>query len=255
MLMAGVFSCALFLVFSERSVPLRILPCIPAAVAVVFIILAQCRSGLLAVALSAFVLVLFRLPRKGRIVLFFAMIAACVAAAVCLLFFANKLPALPGSLYHLTNLRGGLDAVSSGRISAWKDYLDAVTWTGIDPATYPIYNPGGEQMVAAHNAPLDFAFRSGAPAGVAWLLLEILSAVYILRRIFGRAPIARSDLFVGMSIISFFVISMIEVTRTMFDFPWAFCYFMSLGPLLFRIRGCHPTTILHPNRSSSVTSD
>ena len=102
-----------------------------------------------------------------------------------------------------------LNAYSSGRIQIWKAYMHQLNWMGNDIKKH-FEIEAGVRNYGAHNTPLEIAYRSGIPAGLLFLLLEVIAGLYMLRYLFGRRRIADYQILYIFAVAGYCVVSMFE---------------------------------------------
>jgi O-antigen ligase len=123
-----------------------------------------------------------------------------------------------------------IDSLSSGRISLWLYCLSMLSIIGHDPQA--LIDATG--LNSAHNIPLDFAFRFGIIVGIAYLCVELMALTNAIRIVFRKKITDASLMFVSLSAIAYFVVSMLEISIMPFEYAVSFCFFIGLGPLMFR---------------------
>lgn len=100
--------------------------------------------------------------------------------------------------------------LTNGRAEIWLQVLQQINLTGHDPDTVLLYY-NGEEMQAAHNSVLDFTFVCGAPAGILWLILELIAAVYAFGFLFGKKEYPEAAALAVMLITGYGIESLLEV--------------------------------------------
>ena len=212
-----------------------------ACLSVFLIILTGTRSPLVAAVAAMIVTGIIALKkqktekkkRPARIKL--AVILGIVIAVVAIMLFLNKTEA--GSLllerlsrFDLSNRT--VNDLFSGRWSIWADTLKNLNFLGHDFRAEPIVYQG-ELMAGVHNIPLDVAYRSGIAAGVFYLLMEVYSLIFIIKKLISKLPVKPEYFFAAISIPAFFIVSMFEWDLRPFTMLYNLCFFISLGVIMF----------------------
>ena len=212
-----------------------IIPAAALGICLQFAWLCKARSSALAILLLLVLWMLLHLKNKDSVkkLLAFILIAAVVCGATAP-FITREAPekaaynSVPIPLVAvakaaegdaLERLQSGDDTgdYTSGRIAAWKEYVKYINITGNDASYYlPIKAIDEESGFSvyyslAHNTPLEVAFRSGIPAGILFLLLELIALWYVIVRLLGRRKnLNRADLFACPAMLAFIIISTVE---------------------------------------------
>lgn len=122
---------------------------------------------------------------------------------------------------------GGLNDFSSGRFTLWKAYLQKLNLWGND-STELLYVNG--KMLAAHNSPLEIAYRSGIPAGTLYLILEICAGVFMIFLLVKKRT-EGWEAFSILSIAAFGIYSFLDVVVLPFDKVTVFLFYCAIMPM------------------------
>jgi hypothetical protein len=131
-----------------------------------------------------------------------------------------------------------LDELSSGRIEIWKAYISAINISGHDESESPKMD-GIYPFTNAHNAPLTFGFQCGVTSGILYLLLIIMSAIYVMWSTFARGVMRSSELFPCLLITFYFFYSLLDPPLFPFDELPVMMYFLAAGAPLFGRDSCN----------------
>ncbi|MCC2864725.1 O-antigen ligase family protein [Ihubacter massiliensis] len=126
-----------------------------------------------------------------------------------------------------------LNSFSTGRLAIYKARIALLNWKGND-ATDSIYAEGYGRNRWSHNTVLEFAYRSGIIAGGLFFLIELLSAIYVFRKLFSREKVLIYQYFVFFAIIGFGIMSLTDVIFTPAADPGVLYYFLAMMPLFCR---------------------
>ncbi|MEE0772752.1 MAG: O-antigen ligase family protein [Anaerovoracaceae bacterium] len=121
-----------------------------------------------------------------------------------------------------------INTFSSGRITIWHTYLSG---TGILGNEADGRTPISDNLtnVAAHNTLFEFSYRSGIVAGLLFMIVEILSGIYILRVLFRRSRNNRpQDYFAAFASIGFIIVSNLQVAYNPLTSIIFFVYSLSM---------------------------
>jgi hypothetical protein len=125
-----------------------------------------------------------------------------------------------------------LSRLSSGRVELWTAYLKSITLSGHSVGESPLF-AGAGAYPNAHNAPLTIGFRCGAIAGILYLLLILLSAWYVIRRVFARGTLRSMELFPCLLIAFYFFYPLLDPPLFPFDELPVLLFFLAVGFPLF----------------------
>jgi hypothetical protein len=124
-----------------------------------------------------------------------------------------------------------LDQLSTGRTAIWREYWRHVTFWGSGEPEKFFVQERTQYYTTAHMAVMEYAFRSGIPCAVLYILFTILSwlkSIRYARRnpadIFALMPLAVSS--------AFLVESMLASTNTPYSEVLTLFYFMVQAPLM-----------------------
>lgn len=123
--------------------------------------------------------------------------------------------------------RGDLDAFSSGRLTVWDAYLQELNVWGND-STQRLYIDG--KQLGAHNSPLEIAYRSGIPAGILYLILEICAGIFIIWLLVKKRP-EGWEVFPILAIAAFGMYSFLDVVVLPFDKVPVFLFYCAIMPM------------------------
>ena len=101
-----------------------------------------------------------------------------------------------------------IDAVSSGRITIWKEVIQGAKFMGRDKDDI-VFN--------AHNAIIEYLKRSGWIAAIAFFLVELGSAVWILVTVFSKKKVDDYQMFAVIGITAYGIVSLLDIV----DLPFA----------------------------------
>ena len=85
-----------------------------------------------------------------------------------------------------------LNQYTTGRVGIWKVFSKYINWTGNDVTyTLPVRvlhytGQSARYYTTTHNNAYDIVIRAGLPAGIIYLLMQLIALVYSLKKIFGR---------------------------------------------------------------------
>lgn len=146
----------------------------------------------------------------------------------------------PGSIEYLVMegnelIRGNeflkeLNVFMAQRIAMWAVYIKNMSLTGHDDFLNP-YGP--------HNQYIEFAYKAGVPAGVLWLLFNIIVGILLLYRVIKYRD--KYIVFQLFGFIVFFVTSMLDTGVMPFTRSFIFIYYIILAPVF--IKKCDKKTI------------
>lgn len=122
-----------------------------------------------------------------------------------------------------------LNTFSSGRINIWKEYISKIrilgnSADGKTPITENLTN------VAAHNSVIEISYRSGAITGVMFLLVEIISGIYVLIVLF-RKENEEHEYMAAFSFIGYVIVSNLQVAYNPLTSIIFFVYAISISVL------------------------
>lgn len=126
-----------------------------------------------------------------------------------------------------------LNTYTAGRMLIYKARFPMLNLKGHD-ATDSIYIEGYGRNRWSHNTVLEFAYRSGIIAGGLFFLIELLSAIYVFRKLFSREKVLIYQYFVFFAIIGFGIMSLTDVIFTPAADPGVLYYFLAMMPLFCR---------------------
>jgi O-antigen ligase len=247
MTLAGAMLGCLYLFIEAKGIPWRVLSIVTMILSLVLLSFTGSRTSILAVSGCVFITVIFVIRgvrssnrketvKKTKIVYLVVLVAICIFIGL-LIFVSESDAVFSGRAFRgvdrLFALGGNLDSFSSGRFTIWKQYWEQLTVFGLNPYHNPIFL-NGMATPGAHNAPLDFAFRSGIPLGISWLLMELIIVIFLLFLIFGKANRMQGALFIAMSLSTYLIYSMLELTYFPFTYSPFLCFYLALGPLMFK---------------------
>jgi hypothetical protein len=263
----SVILCSLYLLYSRRNA--WVFLCSMLAVSAFMLLLSSCRMALLATCANCLIFLVSTLKRRRaekplrrtvnkntkntrkKTVIVIAVVIVIVIGGVALnspsatdspFAVADENNRLVSQIarstalfkYKLSVDERTLDQLTSYRWEIWVDYLEGITIRGKDYNAFPIHFTSSEWVHSAHNFPINFAYRCGLFSGALFLLFELLALFFSLRHIFRkRAPTGR-ELFLGMVVASFFLVSMLEVTVMSFYLVWQLLFYLCLGTLMFK---------------------
>lgn len=130
-----------------------------------------------------------------------------------------------------------LNTYSSGRIKIWKEYGYNIKILG-HPADGKTPISGNLTNVAAHNTLLEISYRSGALAGILFLITEIWAGIYILRVLF-RKENKDYDYFAVFGFIGYIIVSNLQVAYNPLTSIIFFVYILGLSILFQRREKTH----------------
>jgi hypothetical protein len=232
-MLIGAFFCSLVLIYMEKPPVIKIISSLIAVFLFSIIALTQSRTAILAAVICIIVFFIWFLKnpgvtRKSKVWL------SLILLMLCGLFFSIMLLFTDAASYFARFFRFGesVNSYSSGRIDIWKIALNNLNLFGNSPKDVSLsYN--GIRLSSVHNMPLDFAYRSGAPAGIAFLGILLFSLVHLIKLLIRKGEVTASKMFASFSISAFLVYSIVEVSLMPFVFPIALCYYTSLGTIMF----------------------
>jgi hypothetical protein len=126
-----------------------------------------------------------------------------------------------------------LDELSSGRISLWKGVWSKLNLQGHNIKKDP-FIVNEMKYSDAHLVPLTVGYIAGIPAGIAYLIFEIATVIMAAIFIFRRKPFGQKELFICISVFSYFIMASLEVMHLPFSSGLAYCFFVAAPMLLFR---------------------
>jgi len=131
-----------------------------------------------------------------------------------------------------------LNQYSAGRIGIWKLYLDELNYTGHNvlyslPIRVIKYDGTGTYYyMYAHNTALEFAFRTGIPSGILFIIIKLFAIIYCIKSILSkREEMNEYDLFIIMAILSFITISSVESVEFLFSRDITLIFYFACIPL------------------------
>lgn len=132
-----------------------------------------------------------------------------------------------------------LNQYTTGRVGIWKVFSKYINWTGNDVTyTLPVRvlhytGQSARYYTTTHNNAYDIVIRAGLPAGIIYLLMQLIALVYSLKKIFGRRKNVKAyDLFVVPAFMIFIVEGNMETYSHIFSSLPTLLYFLSLTVLL-----------------------
>jgi hypothetical protein len=239
--MAGIILCGFVLLYIRPSRAWKWATRITLGLSVVVLMLSGSRTSIIA---SFCVTITFLLIKYGKnnifgkgshpkakkysIKLIFLSVIIIVSAAIFVYaIYVVRSAGSPGAGASGVNLND----LSSNRLTLWQYCLSKLSIIGNDPQT--LFD--AMQLDSAHNIPLDFAYRFGVITGIAYLGVELLALKEAISIIFRKKYINDSSLlFTCLSTAAYIVVSMFEVSIMPFEFAVSFCFFIGLGPVMFR---------------------
>jgi len=171
--------------------------------------------------------------RPARIQL--VVILGIAIAVVAIMLFLNKTEAGSLLLERLSRFDFSNKTVNqlfSDRWNIWIDTIKRLNFLGHDYRVEPIIYRD-QMMAGVHNIPLDVAYRSGIVAGIFYLLMEVYSLIFIVKKLISKLPVKAEYFFVIISIPAFFIVSMVEWDLRPFTMLYNLCFFISLGAIMF----------------------
>lgn len=140
-------------------------------------------------------------------------------------------------------LGNNANALSSGRLGIWQTYLKRISLTGNDIRyAYPLKVPwpsGSNYFIltAAHNVAMEYAYRCGAPAGIAFLILEILAFIFCIICLFMKPGRFKDEyVFAVMGILAFLVGGNLEPLDEVFDRIMWLVFFLACIPVFRSVK-------------------
>ncbi len=129
---------------------------------------------------------------------------------------------------------GDWNQLSSGRVEIWLAYLQNISWKGhTEDQFVEVAVESTQNRVWAHNVFLELAWRFGIGLALVYLLITIYTGIYMLKcvgskKFYNMHPYCVFSVF---SIISFCVISMLEMVIFPLERDFIFLYFIGIAPL------------------------
>ena len=217
------FCCGLYIVFDESSKFWRALSAIVIGISVGMIILTQSRTAFLAIILIAVfwaIVLLWNREKPGKKAFALFLIAIVFVGATYGLIQAQHKSEIvesnPGVAVEdidegdildrvgVESSDGNLDSYSSGRLTIWGHYAKHFNLTGNERAddTQPI--EGESVIVNAHNNTVEFTYRSGILAGLAYVIIQLCMLVFGVKIAFTKGATRRAcfavSVFIGFGI-------------------------------------------------------
>ena len=123
-----------------------------------------------------------------------------------------------------------LDAASSGRLTIWKYCFDNLSMIGVSPDEGIKIDLGKEH---AHNTVLEVAYRSGIPAGICFLLIELICAAWIIKSLISRKMTSPAETFAVLAITAFGIASLFDIVVLPFAKITVFFFYIA-WPVMVR---------------------
>lgn len=150
----------------------------------------------------------------------------------------TKLPSEPVqeiTIFDRLHTQGGdLNQLSSGRVAIWLAYLQKIGWKGhTEDQLVKVAVESDQNRVWAHNVFLELAWRFGIGVALIYLFITIYNGIYVLKCVCSKKfyNTHRHCVFSAFSIISFCVISMLEMVVFPLERDFVFLYFIGIAPL------------------------
>lgn len=134
-----------------------------------------------------------------------------------------------------------INQFSAGRLDVWLAYYKYLNFAGNDveysiPIIVNVYGGSGTHYYyLAHNTPLEIAFRCGVPAGILYIMIELMALYMSIRLLFKSKTNRRPYyLFTIMGIISFVAISILGTVALPFSRDIAMIFYFALIPFFMK---------------------
>ena len=124
-----------------------------------------------------------------------------------------------------------LDTYLSGRMVIYKAVIEKLTLFGNDGKDRAIYKDEIVTHRSAHNTVLEFTHRSGIFAGICFFLIELMTALYVIKKVFSKKICAAQEYFMIFAIVGFGLMSLTDVIYNPAAGPSMLFYFLAMGPL------------------------
>lgn len=133
-----------------------------------------------------------------------------------------------------TNTEGkSLDRYSTGRLSIWKAYIEELNWTGHSASNVVHIDLLDKDIHTAHMVVLEYAYESGIPAGIVYLIFNIISGIAVLSYAWKNKKEVYS-LFPLMIVLVFAVHSALASCNISFWYLGTFFYYLVLFPVMIK---------------------
>ena len=136
------------------------------------------------------------------------------------------------NISHIKNETDGkdLNAYSTGRITIWKAYASELNWSGHEGVPPKYFN---KEIKSTHMTPLQIAYESGIPTGVAYLLMNIASGMLALWFAWKHGKLRYATAPVMFTAV-FGVLSMLGSCPDSFGYLTTLFYYLAQFPILLR---------------------
>jgi len=234
----------LYLAIKCRSKSIKISALLLVCLATLFLVLTGTRAALSGAVFAEIVavIIVMKLRRhgkeehdsSGRKNVYRGLIIAVVAVIVVLLLLLSDAGKALLEYFSRFDMTGKtLNRFLAGRWDLWVEAFSRLNFIGHDYSTDPLII-NDKYMYGTHNFPLEVAYRSGIIAGVFYLAMEILCLAFLFGRLFKKGTVKAEHIFPCLIIPAFFAVSMFEWDLRMFSALHVLCFFISLGPVMFK---------------------
>jgi len=251
---------SLYLVYRQKRI-WTFISSIVLGMSVAFLVLSLARSATLAVIISstAWLILYIRNKKSTRLLITVVLIAAIAFFSFYFITTRGTDPAgitsqVTNSVVYATDdsnqkqtttdfferLKNftNLDQYSSGRLDIWKLYFEGLNYSGNDvsyslPIRVVSYNGYDTRYYYyAHNTALEFAYRSGIPSGILYVILCVIVLFYGIKKVFNfKYHLKDHECLTVMIIFSFLVIGLVESLEFTFSRDVAVLFYFALVPL------------------------
>ena len=125
-----------------------------------------------------------------------------------------------------------LNDASSGRLDIWKYCLNNLNLFGNNVENGAVKTSGGGVNYHAHNTVLELTLRSGMLAGLCFLIIEIICAVWVIKTVFFKRTNTTGELFVIMTFTAFGIASLFDIAVLPFAKQTVILFYLCLPYLM-----------------------
>ena len=127
-----------------------------------------------------------------------------------------------------------VDGISSGRIEIWSKVIKEGKLFGNDMRSYEYVTGEKEWIKHAHNTIFEFLNRSGWIAGIAFFLVELSSAIWVLVTVFSKKKVEDYQLFAVLGISAFGVVSLFDIVVLPFAKMTVFIFYICFAAMCIK---------------------
>jgi len=240
-LLPSIMGC-LYIAITSRNKAIKTASLLLIVLPLSLIFLSGTRSVLIAAAFAIFVAVIIEIKKSIKLttgcqkskknLIISSIIIALIIGFIVFLLNVN-LGYLFGSLSRFYITGSTMNRITTGRWDLWIETLRRINLWGHDYRADPLIVNGNE-FRGAHNFPLEVAYRSGLFAGILYLLMQLYSLGFTMKKIFSKIQVGKEILFSCIVVPSFFIVSMLEWDIRPFTRLYVLCFYLSLSSIMFR---------------------